>query len=336
VIELSADFTIVQWNPGAAAMFGYSQDEAEGQPMNALLVSSRSLDRMATLWSEINTNRKSLQFIVENRRKDGALLQCEWITTPLIDADGGIIGLIALIQNVTQRLENERIKQEFVSIVSHELRTPVTSIKGSLALLSSGVLADDPPRQTELMTLALANTDRLHALINDILDVEKLESGRMDYKFVSGDLRSLMLQVISANEPVALQAGITLQCKLPESSCLATIDPDRIFQVITNILANAIKFSRPASSVTLSLTTDGKTACLGIRNFGEVIPDSDRGKLFTKFFQRDSSATRAKGGTGLGLYICQKILAEHKSRLDFTSSEEDGTFFFFHLPLKNS
>jgi len=333
VLELTPDSTIVQWNPGAEQLFGYAKAEAEGHPLNSLLASSRSRERMDTLWSGLSGGGKSSQFIVENRCKSGALVQCEWIVTPLVDTDGNSIGLIALIQNITERLENDRIKQEFVSIVSHELRTPVTAIKGSLALLTSGILDDDNAKRNELKTLALENTNRLHLLINDILDVEKLESGRMDYHFTSGDLRALVLQVLSANEPVAQQAGIKLQCKLPESRYMAMIDPDRIFQVLTNILANAIKFSRPDSTVTLSLDGGEGLARLGVHNYGEVIPDSDRAKLFTKFFQRDSTATRAKGGTGLGLYICQKILAEHHSKLDFTSSEAEGTCFFFYLAL---
>lgn len=334
VLELSPSSTIVQWNPAAERLFGYSKEEAEGRNMVELLASSRSVDKLQSLWDDISRTRSSQQFVVENRCNNGSLRQCEWIATPLIDTDGNIMALIALIEDITEKVENERLKQEFISIVSHELRTPVTSIKGSLALLTSGIMADEPDKSRELMHLALDNTNRLHLLINDILDVQKLEAGRMDYRFVDTDVGKLIHQVVDANNPLALNSNVQLVCKLPEIPVISRIDPDRIFQVLTNILANAIKFSRTDTHVTISLEKSGTDRVrIGVRNFGEVIPDRDRARLFHKFSQRDSTATRAKGGTGLGLYICQKILAEHNSKLDFTSTEEDGTLFFFSLSL---
>ncbi len=332
-LELNPQSVVVKWNPAAEQIFGYTRAEAEGQPLTTLLASTRSHAQLDTLWTNICNKRTSQQVILENRCKSGALLQCEWLNTPLIEADGKVIAVISLIQNVTERLENERIKQEFISIVSHELRTPVTSIKGSLALLDSGIMADDAEKSRELLKVALANTNRLHMLVNDILDVEKLESGHIDYRFVKSDLCALIRQVVSANESLAVQTNLKLNCVLPETQCIANIDPDRVFQVLTNILANAIKFSHADSEVTISLEVLGERAKISVRNFGEVIPDHDRQKLFTKFFQRDSTATRAKGGSGLGLYICQKILAEHQSRLDFTSTTQDGTLFFFFVSL---
>lgn len=333
VLEWNREGVVEQWNPAAEQMFGYARAEAEGERLTTLLASNRSFDQTSGLWNAMKANGGSLQLILENRRKDGKLLQCEWFNTPLINADGKVMGVISLVQDVTKRLENERIKQEFVSIVSHELRTPVTSIKGSLALLASGIMADEPEKSQEMLEIALQNTNRLHMLINDILDVDKLESGQMDYRFVTTDLVKLVKQVATANEGFALQSNVTLSCSNLPESCMVNIDPDRIFQVITNLLANAIKFSAPGTEASLLLTLDEGHAQLGVRNFGEVIPEADRAKLSTKFFQRDSSATRAKGGTGLGLYICQKILAQHQSQLDFLSSAEEGTVFFFRLPL---
>jgi PAS domain S-box-containing protein len=335
VLEWNRDYVVERWNPAAERMFGYSSAEADGENLTTLLASTRSFDEISNLWSAMKANGGSLQVILENRRKNGTLLQCEWFNTPLINTAGKVMGVISLIQDVTKRMENERIKQEFVSIVSHELRTPVTSIKGSLALLTSGIMDDEPEKSKEMLEVALQNTNRLHLLINDILDVDKLESGQMDYRFTTVDLTRLVRQVATASDGLALQANVKLITEAPET-CMANIDPDRVFQVITNIVANAIKFALPATEVSLLLRVQGDgQAQVSVRNFGEVIPEADRTGLFTKFFQRDSSATRAKGGTGLGLYICQKILAEHGSQLDFTSSHEGGTVFFFNLPLTN-
>jgi hypothetical protein len=126
-------------------------------------------------------NTGGFHFIEQTMRKDGGILICEWFNTPLINYNNQAIGAISLIQDITLEMENERLKSEFVSIVSHELRTPVTSIKGSLGLLASGVLKDDQEKSAEMLSIAIKNTDRLQLLINDILDVEKLDSGKIEY-----------------------------------------------------------------------------------------------------------------------------------------------------------
>lgn len=331
VLEWGHYGNVLQWNPAAEKLFGYSHLEAEGEKLTMLVASTRSLRRLETLWDEMARTRNSMQLVMENRMKDGTLRQCEWFSTPLIDPLGSVIGIISLVQDVTQREENDRIKQEFVSIVSHELRTPVTAIKGSLGLLTSGLMDDEPDKKREMQQVALDNTNRLHLLINDILDVDKLESGRMDYRFADSDLAALVQQVVTANESLAQQAAVTLVFLPAPAPVIVNMDPDRIFQVITNILANAIKFAHTGTSVIVSLTTENDSVKVAVNNFGEVITEADRDKMFTKFFQRDSSTTRAKGGTGLGLYICQKILQSHQSRLDFMSTANTGTTFFFHL-----
>ena len=229
-------------------------------------------------------------------------------------------------------MENERLKREFVSIVSHELRTPVTSIKGSLGLLAAGVLKDKPEKSQEMLDIALKNTDRLQLLINDILDVEKIDSGKIEYHFAESDLCTLIHDVIQANESYATKYNVQIATSgLPESA-LVNIDPDRIFQVVTNILSNAIKFSETEGTVTVSLKTMPDSSYrLGVNNKGSVLPLSEKKKLFSKFYQTDSTDKRAKEGSGLGLYISQKILEQHQSRMDFDSSEEAGTTFFFDL-----
>lgn len=239
-----------------------------------------------------------------------------------------------MVQDVMQREENERIQQEFISIVSHELRTPVTAIKGSLGLLNSGLMDDDADKIREMQRVALNNTNRLHLLINDILDVDKLESGRMDYRFADNDLGALLQQAVTTNESLAQQFTVALVLRPPATPLMVYMDPDRIFQVFTNILATAIKFAHPGSSVSISLSSSVNAAVVSVHNLGEVITETDRNKLFTRFFQRDSSTTRAKGGTGRGLYICQKILERHQSRLDFVYQKDAGTTFFFSLPTK--
>jgi len=334
VLEWGQRGNVVQWNPAAEKLFGYDRMEAEGEQLTMLVASTRSLRLLETLWDDLAQSRASMQLVMENRRKDATLRLCEWFSTPLIDSNGGVIGVISLVQDVTQREENERIQQEFISIVSHELRTPVTAIKGRLGLLTSGLMDDDADKIREMQRVALNNTNRLHLLINDILDVDKLESGRMDYRFADNDLGALLQQAVTTNESLAQQFTVALVLRPPATPLMVYMDPDRIFQVFTNILATAIKFAHPGSSVSISLSSSVNAAVVSVHNLGEVITETDRNKLFTRFFQRDSSTTRAKGGTGLGLYICQKILEIHQSRLDFVSQKDAGTTFFFSLPTK--
>ena len=333
VLEWDRIGNVLQWNPAAERLFGYGAQEAQGKQLTALVASSRSLRRLETLWEEMNTSRSSAQLVMENRVKDGTLRQCEWFNTPLIDATGNIIGVISLIQDVTQREENDRIKQEFISIVSHELRTPVTAIKGGLGLVASGMMDDEPEKVREMLLVALDNTNRLHMLVNDILSVDTLESGHMDFRFASADLLELVQRVISANDALARQAAINLDLVAPPDALPVHMDPDRIFQVVTNILANAIKFAHSNTSVTITLTAADGRVKVAVHNVGEIIQPSEREKLFSRFSQRDSSTTRTKGGTGLGLYICRKILENHGSELDFVSTDPEGTIFFFELPL---
>ena len=182
-----------------------------------------------------------------------------------------------------------------------------------------------------MLDIALLNTNRLQLLINDILDVDKLESGKMDFRFRDSDLVKLLSDVQTANQSYADQYSVTLTSTGFPATCMVSMDPDRIFQVVTNILSNAIKFSVTGGTVSLSLVKTGNDVRISVNNRGEVIPEKDRTKLFGKFFQRDSSTTRAKGGSGLGLYICQRILEEHGSLLDYESNAATGTTFFFVL-----
>lgn len=331
VIEWDQNLNVKEWNPAAEQIFGYTREEAEGRNLGELLFPDVSAERLVELWRTLEDGTGGHRLIVENRRRDGTTITCEWFNTLLADTLSFNRGVMSLVQDVTQRMANERLKQEFVSIVSHELRTPVTSIKGSLGLLASGVLDNEPERSREMLNIALSNTNRLQVLINDILDVGKLESGKMEFRFRDTDLVALVHEVIAANRSYAHQYGVTLVCDGLPAECIVHADPDRIVQVVTNILSNAIKFSEPNGVVTLRIAVDASHAKLSVHNRGEVIPESDRARLFAKFFQRDSSSTRTQGGSGLGLYICQRILAEHGSAMDFESTAEHGTTFFFAL-----
>jgi PAS domain S-box-containing protein len=332
VIEWDVDGRAVAWNPAAERMFLYSEEEALGKRGQDLIVPVDAVPNAQDTWMALMSDTGGYHFIEQTIRKDGGSLICEWFNTPLVSQKSKVIGAISLIQDITLEMENERLKREFVSIVSHELRTPVTSIKGSLGLLAAGVLKDNPEKSQEMLDIAVKNTDRLQLLINDILDVEKLDSGKIEYHYKETDLSKLIQDVIQANESYAEKYNIKVITGVMPETCLVKIDPDRIFQVITNLLSNAIKFSSAEATVTLSAHALKKGQFrIMVNNMGTVIPISEKTRLFSKFYQTDSTDKRAKEGSGLGLYISQKILEQHKSKMDFNSSEEEGTSFFFDL-----
>jgi hypothetical protein len=245
--------------------------------------------------------------------------------------DGKPVAMRGIFRDVTARLEIERLKNEFVSTVSHELRTPLTSIRGALGLLTSGMLNADPAKARRMLDIALGNTDRLIRLINDILDIERIESGRVKLEMRSCSAASLMAQAEDSVREVANKAGVKLELFPTSGNVLA--DSDRIVQTLTNLLGNAIKFSLPGMAVTLSAKRSDDEMLFEVRDQGRGIPADKLGVIFERFQQVDASDEREKGGTGLGLAICRSIVDQHGGRIWVESQLGRGSSFYFTLPL---
>jgi hypothetical protein len=245
--------------------------------------------------------------------------------------DGKPVATRGIFRDVTARLEIERMKDEFVSTVSHELRTPLTSIRGALGLLAGGVLSADPAKTGRMLDIAVANTDRLIRLINDILDIERIESGRVKLEKRSCSAAGLMVQAVEAVREVANKAGVKLELFPTSGNVVA--DSDRIVQTLTNLLGNAIKFSLPSQAVTLSATRRDDEMLFEVKDQGRGIPADKLGVIFERFQQVDASNGREKGGTGLGLAICRSIVDQHGGRIWVESELGQGSSFYFTLPL---
>jgi signal transduction histidine kinase/CheY-like chemotaxis protein len=243
------------------------------------------------------------------------------------------------IQTLTQRNQLDSVKDEFISTVSHELRTPLTSIRGALGLLSAGMLGDVDPKAQNLLRIASTNTDRLVRLINDILDLERMDSGRSPLQHHNCSLRELIVQAVETMTPMADTAGVHIDI-VPEPSDEAIMfdgDPDRVLQVFCNLLSNAIKFSDPGHPIRLSSRTDGPELVLSIEDSGRGIPADQLETVFDRFKQVDPGDSRQKGGTGLGLAICRSIVIQHggtiyAQRNDSTVHGMPGTTFTLRLP----
>ena len=226
----------------------------------------------------------------------------------------------------------ERLKNEFISTVSHELRTPLTSIRGSLSLLSGGVAGPLAPPAAELVGIAHKNSERLLRLINDILDLDKVEAGKLDLHLEPAELGPLLTQAVEAHQGYAAEHGVRLEAVLDAPGAHVRVDADRLGQVLANLLSNAIKFSPRGERVTVRLSRQAHGLRVCVEDRGPGVPDAFRARIFQKFAQADGSDTRGRSGTGLGLSIARALVERHGGTLDFVSTPDAGSTFWFDLP----
>ena len=247
---------------------------------------------------------------------------------------GRVIGFYSLGTDVTELKRLDRMKSEFVSTVSHELRTPLTSIRGSLGLISGGLAGQLPDAVKNLVDIARSNCERLTRLINDILDIEKIESGKMRLDLQVVQLKPLLLQALAATEGfgAAQHVGLNLVSLAAGDDLRVNADSDRLTQVLTNLLSNAMKFSPPGVPVEVRVLRTGTRVRVEVSDRGPGIPEEFRKRIFQKFSQADSSDTRQKGGTGLGLNIARAIIERLGGSMGFDTEAGVGTTFFFELP----
>jgi PAS domain S-box-containing protein len=239
----------------------------------------------------------------------------------------------SLVEDITERVKNERMKNEFVSTVSHELRTPLTSVSGSLSLIASGALGELPPVMREMVAIAQKNSKRLALLINDLLDMDKLLSGNMRFELQQQLLAPLLEQCLQANQSYADQYRIRLSLQVPPNEVIVSVDTQRLEQVMANLLSNAIKFSPAGSQVDVVVVRDSAHVEISVIDCGVGIAEEFHKRIFQKFAQADSSDTRGKGGTGLGLAITKELITRMNGTVGFESTVGEGSRFFIHLPI---
>ena len=258
---------------------------------------------------------------------------CEFNFTPLVNDEGDVISVIAQGRDITQQIEAERLKKEFTSTLSHELRTPLTSIIGSLQLINSGVLGDVEKDVNELTTIAERNGQRLLDLINDLLDIEKIESGKFTLSPEMVSLDSLVRDTLVLNKGFADRYGVRLELAQDLAPVKVEADPKRLVQVVTNLISNAAKFSPEGGAVNVTLQLEGDRARVAVHDRGPGIPEAFRSRIFSRFAQADSTATRQKGGTGLGLAICKRLIELMHGSIGFEDRPGGGSTFYFELPV---
>ena len=232
-------------------------------------------------------------------------------------------------QTVVRLEEVERLKQGFLSTVSHELRTPLTSIRGSLGLLTSGVVGSLSAEAVEIAEIAERNAVRLIALINDILDLERLETGKIELQFAQVQAELVLRRAVESLATFGQQHGVTV--KAPEASSMIWADADRIVQVLVNLISNAVKFSPPDGVVTVTVQRREDWVEFRVADRGRGVPEEYRRAIFERFRQLETSDARDKGGTGLGLAICKSIVERHGGTIGVESAEGGGSSFWFRI-----
>ncbi len=248
--------------------------------------------------------------------------------------DERVMGAVGVATDVTERLRAQRMKDEFVSIVSHELRTPLTSIRGSLGLIEGGVAGELPAKAQDLVRIARSNTDRLVRLINDILDLDKMEAGRVQLRRRSLDPKALVQHVCQEMTGYAEQASVEIELECHDNPKING-DHDRLVQVLTNLLSNAIKFSPEGGRVMVMVGPVQGRVRFSVIDGGPGIDPTDIPKLFQKFHQLDASDTRARGGSGLGLVIAKTLVEAHGGHIGVDSSIGQGSTFYFEIPISH-
>lgn len=252
-------------------------------------------------------------------------------STPEVEPDGSILWHGVII-DISDRKKAENIKEDFVSTVNHELRTPLTAISGALKLINSGVLDQAADKKQNMLEVAEKNTERLLFLINDLLDIDKIEKGKLNLHYSKVSMQTLLEQCVEENQAFAAQYNVELTITA-FAPCNISVDEDRLKQVITNLLSNACKYSPANDEVVIHVEHDEKNISITVTDHGPGIPEQYKASVFEKFTQADNSNTRELGGTGLGLSISKKIVELHKGNISFNSEPYKATSFTVTLPL---
>lgn len=334
VLELDPNGTILDINPAAENLFGYGAPELAGRNCFTMLLVAEERDAAQGWWDSVIRAGQPATMVTERcLRRDGLELACEWTVTPLADDDERVASVVMQGRDITQQRTAERVRSEFTSTLSHELRTPLTSILGSLQLLKAGVLGPLEKDQDELVDVAERNGQRLLDLINEVLDIEKLESGRLSLVPDTIALDDLVRESLQLNQGYADRFRVRLALDGEPPRVDVRADRKRLMQVMTNLLSNAAKFSPPGGTVEVAARRVGELVRVCVSDRGPGIPEKFRSRIFARFAQADLADSQVKGGAGLGLAICKRLMEMMQGHIGFADRPGGGTTFFFELPV---
>ena len=316
-------------NPQYQEICGCTSDQALGEGWSQS-IHPEDREEITAQWSKAVSQAREFSREIRYVREDGTIRFGRVRSAPIFSITDELIGYVGTVEDVTEGLAIETMKNEFISIVSHELRTPLSSIRGSLGLLAAGVFKNKPETAQQMLDIAIHDTERLVRLVNDILDLERLDAQKVNLVKQWWDGVILLKQSVETVQSLAAESQILLSVE--PTSVQVFVDRDRIIQTLVNLVSNAIKFSPPETTVRLSVQDQADQILFEVKDQGRGIPADQLETIFGRFQQVDASDSRQKGGTGLGLAISKSIVQQHGGKLWVESIVGEGSSFYFTLP----
>ena len=325
ICYLDRERRIIYHNRTYREVLGLSREQIEGR--HAYVVVGSDVYAQSRPYIDRALAGETVAFERVHCLASGELRHLACSYTPDFDGEGQVIGLYGMHLDITERKRAEAMKGEFIAQVSHELRTPLTSILGALEIVNDGISGELPQGAARMVRIAHANTERLLKLVAEILDVQKMSAGQFEVKREPVDVASLVRQAVGASAGLAQKAGVSLVEPVMPESAPAIGDADRIVQVVSNLVSNAVKFSPRGSTVEVRMEVAPRVVSVAVIDHGEGIPRALQSRVFERFFQGSSIQ-----GTGLGLAISKGIIDMMGGVIGFESEEGQGTKFHFTLP----
>lgn len=324
------DNPIIYCNPAFAEMSGFRIDQIIGRNCRFLQRDDREQPEISEIRNAIAA-AKPITTTLRNYRKNGQIFWNELTVSPVHDASGRLINFIGIQNDVSARKEAERRVSEFYSVISHELRTPLTSINGALRVIEDGSAGKVNAGVMKMVKIALGNSERLMRLISDILDLKKIEAGKFKLSLQKLPPVTVIDTVIETLKPLAYEKKINL-IKEVNTHQSVVFDPDRVVQILNNLTTNAIKYSPDGADIILRVEKPSSDSTrFAVIDKGKGIAQDEIEKLFGRFQQVDSSDKRAKGGTGLGLFISKSLVELHGGHIGVESAPGVGSTFWFEI-----
>ena len=341
VVSTDINDRVLTWNRAAEIIFGYSKAEAIGNDLNIVMPPGRAHElEEIRLKLEVAGPMRNLE--ARRRRKDGTIIDVALAVSPVRDNEGKVIGFLHLVKDITEKNRYERrlkdldrMKSDFVSNVSHELRTPLTAIKGSVDNMLDGILGPLTEKQTRYLSRINSNADRLGRLIGDLLDLSRIEAGKIDIRPANVAVIALVKEVADALRTLAADKLISIEVRGADEHVDAWADRDKVLQILTNLIGNAVKFTPPHGRVAIAVERhDAEWVKLAVADNGPGVPPEEAVKIFDKFYQAQQTNKLNVKGTGLGLAISKALVELHGGNIWFENGADGGSVFSFTLPAR--
>jgi len=324
---------IIYANKALEATTGYAVEEAIGTKTGKLWGGLMPAEYYKKLWKTIAKDKKTFSSEIKNRRKNGQEYFAKINIDPILDEDRRVQFFVAVERDITREKELDQAKSDFISIASHQLRTPLTVIKGYVSMILEGSFGQVASQQKEQLTKVYEANERLINLVQDLLDVSRIESGKMQFVFTPNDLNTLVASVVEELKTTADSKKLYLKFQTLKTLPKIKIDPEKLRQVIMNLIDNAIKYT-VAGGVEISLVKRENKVRFIVADTGMGIKGEDMPQLFKKYSRGSKINDKSVSGTGLGLYVGKIIVEAHGGKIWAESEGEGkGSKFCFELPI---